>query len=122
MAGRYGFDQFSAFLSVCSLICILFGTWFSAFLYWGGFALLAYCYYRTLSRDFCKRRTENSKYLFYRSKVTAWFGKYRMRFKQRKQYKYFRCPGCRQELRVPRGRGSIAITCPKCHTHFTKKS
>ena len=122
MAGRYGFDQFSAFLSVCSLVCILLGTWFSAVLYWGGLALLAYFYYRTLSRNFYQRRAENSKYLLYRGKVTAWFGKYRMRFKQRKQYKYFRCPGCRQELRVPRGRGSIAITCPKCHTHFTKKS
>ena len=52
MAGRYGFDQFSAFLSVCSLVCILLGTWFSAVLYWGGLALLAYCYYRTLSRNF----------------------------------------------------------------------
>ena len=60
MAGRYGFDQFSAFLSVGSLVCILLGTWFSAVLYWGGLALLAYCYYRTLSRNFYQRRAENS--------------------------------------------------------------
>ena len=25
-------------------------------------------------------------------------------------------------LRVPRGRGKISITCPKCHNQFIKKS
>ena len=33
---------------------------------------------------------------------------------QRKQYKFFKCPMCKQEVRVPRGHGKICITCPKC--------
>ena len=122
MAGRYGFDQFSAFLSVCSLVFIVLGAWLSPILYWAGLALLVYGYYRMLSRNLSARYAENQKYMVYRGKVTARFGKYQMRFQQRKQYKYFRCPGCRQELRVPRGRGQLEITCPKCHTRFTKKS
>ena len=45
-----------------------------------------------------------------------------MRFKQRKDYHYYRCPKCGQQLRVPRGRGKISITCPKCGNQFIKKS
>ena len=39
-----------------------------------------------------------------------------------KVYRYFKCPHCRQSIRVPRGRGRISITCPKCGTSFIKKS
>jgi len=39
-----------------------------------------------------------------------------------KTHRYYRCPGCRQRLRVPRGRGNIVITCPKCHREFTKRT
>ena len=40
----------------------------------------------------------------------------------RKLYHYYRCPKCRQKLRVPRGRGRIQISCPRCGTQFIKKS
>ena len=40
----------------------------------------------------------------------------------RKLYHYYRCPQCRQKLRVPRGRGRIQISCPRCGTQFIKKS
>ena len=39
-----------------------------------------------------------------------------------KQYRYFRCPGCRQVVRVPRGKGKINIRCPKCSRQFIKKT
>ena len=48
--------------------------------------------------------------------------KQQVRFKQRKDYHYYRCPQCGQQLRVPRGRGKISITCPKCGHQFIKKS
>lgn len=33
-------------------------------------------------------------------------------------YHHFVCPCCVQKLRVPRGRGRVEVTCPKCKTVF----
>lgn len=122
MSGRYGFDRFSGFLSVCALVLVVLGALFSSLLYLLGLLTLGYCYFRILSRNIQKRYQENSKYLAWEAKVSGWFSVRRMRFQQRKQYRYFRCPHCGQQLRVPRGRGKISITCPKCATQFVKKS
>lgn len=122
MSGRYGFDRFCGFLSFCSLLLVVLGALFSPLLYWLGLITLGYCYFRMLSRNTQKRYQENLKYLALESKVTGWFGTRKTRFQQRKQYHYYRCPQCRQQLRVPRGRGKISITCPKCGTQFIKKS
>lgn len=122
MSGRYGFDRFCGFLSFCSLLLVVLGALFSPLLYWLGLITLGYCYFRMLSRNTRKRYQENLKYLALESKVTGWFGTHRARFRQRKQYHYYRCPQCGQQLRVPRGRGKISITCPKCGTQFIKKS
>ena len=122
MSGRYGFDRFSGFLSVTSLVLVVLGALFSPLPYWLGLILLGYCYFRILSRNAQKRYQENLKYLQWEGKVTSWVSTRKMRFKQRKQYHYYRCPHCGQQLRVPRGRGKISITCPKCSTQFIKKS
>ncbi len=37
-------------------------------------------------------------------------------------YKYFNCPNCNQKVRVPKGKGKIEITCPKCRTTFIRKT
>ena len=36
--------------------------------------------------------------------------------------RYFLCPRCRQTVRVPRGKGRILITCPKCKEKFQRKT
>ena len=105
-----------------SLILIVIGAWVSPVLYWLGLAAIVYSYFRILSRNTRKRYSENLKYLSYQNRVTTWFGKQQVRFRQRKDYHYYRCPQCGQQLRVPRGRGKISITCPKCGHQFIKKS
>ena len=122
MSGRYGFDQLGGFLCIASFILVIVGTWVSPVLYWLGLILLIYSYFRVLSRNRSKRYAENLKYLTLQNKVVDWANRHILRFKQRKQYRYFRCPQCGQQLRVPRGRGKISITCPKCHNQFIKKS
>ena len=122
MSGRYGFDQLNGFLCILSLILVVLGAWLSGFLYWVGLALLLWCYYRMLSRNIQKRYAENSKYLSLQNQVKDWLARQKLRFDQRKVYRYFKCPHCKQAIRVPRGRGRISITCPKCGTSFIKKS
>ena len=39
-----------------------------------------------------------------------------------REYKYFVCPGCGQICRVPKKRGKITITCPRCHASFDRRS
>ena len=39
-----------------------------------------------------------------------------------KTHKYYKCPTCKQVVRVPKGRGKIEINCPKCHTKFIKRT
>ena len=122
MSGRYGFDQLNGFLCILSLILVVLGAWLSGFLYWVGLAMLLWCYYRMLSRNIQKRYAENTKYLSLQNQAKDWLARQKLRFDQRKVYRYFKCPHCRQSIRVPRGRGRISITCPKCGTSFIKKS
>ena len=122
MSGRYGFDQLNGFLCILSLILVVLGAWLSGFLYWVGLALLLWCYYRIFSRNIQKRYAENMKYLSLQNQAKDWLARQKLRFDQRKVYRYFQCPHCRQSIRVPRGRGRISITCPKCGTSFIKKS
>lgn len=122
MSGRYGFDQLNGFLCILSLILVVLGAWLSGFLYWLGLALLLWCYYRIFSRNIQKRYAENTKYLSLQNQAKDWLARQKLRFDQRKVYRYFKCPHCKQSIRVPRGRGRISITCPKCGTSFIKKS
>lgn len=122
MSGRYGNDQFSSFLCIAALVFLVLGMFGPGFLYFIGLALLVYCYFRMLSRNVQKRYAENQWYLQKRGVVTGWFAQRKLRFSQRKSYCYFHCPQCHQEVRIPKGRGKVSITCPKCGTQFIKKS
>ena len=126
MSGRYGGDAFSNFLSLAALVVVVLGLFvpglFGMLLGWLGWAALIYSYYRIFSRNIPRRAAENRWFLTQRYAVQQRFASARTRFAQRKVYRYFRCPRCRQQLRVPRGRGRISITCPKCGTSFIKKS
>ena len=84
--------------------------------------LLAYAYFRMLSRNVYKRREENGKYIRARYKVSAALRVRHERWVQRKDYKFFTCPSCRTSLRVPRHRGKVKIVCRKCGTSFFGKT
>lgn len=122
MAGRYGGDQLGHFLAWAALVLFVLGMLFRRVFYWLGLAVLVYSYYRMFSRDIARRRYENDFYLQKRAAVLRKLGQMRNRFALRKTYRYFRCPQCRQELRIPRGRGQVSIHCPKCGADFVRKS
>ena len=121
MSGRYGGDQFSRFLSILALVLLILGLFLWGLLYYLGIAVLVYSYFRMFSRNIQKRYAENQWYLTKTAGIRDWFGHVKVRFAQRKNYRYFNCPHCKQAIRVPKGRGRISITCPKCQTQFIRK-
>ena len=123
MIGRYGTDGLNQFLSIASLVLLLIAIVSRISLFtWLGVALLGFCYYRTFSRNISKRTEENYKFYTLKDRVDNKFRGWKEQWANRKVYHYYRCPQCRQKLRVPRGRGRIQISCPRCGTQFIKKS
>ena len=122
--GRYGSDNLNLALLVLSVVISLLNTVLTFFLshsavyvsiiypllYVVVMVLLGFMLARSLSRNIQKRRKENQAFLRLRSRLFD----YRNR--------YFRCPKCRQTVRVPRKKGKISIRCPKCGEKFIRKT
>ena len=123
MAGRYGADQFSRFLSFVALALIVLNLFIRSNVLWIlGLAVLVLTYVRMFSKNYEKRRKENERYLQLKYKLTSGFRNWNDRRKQSRDYVFFRCPSCHAMLRVPRGKGKIRVTCRKCGNAFEKKT
>lgn len=125
MAGRNGNDQLNLFLSVVVLVLLVLSSFIkkiSIVLNPLCLALLGYIYFRMFSRNVYKRREENEKYIRMKYKLSVWFRMRRECWVQRKDYKFFTCPSCRANLRVPRHRGKVKIVCRKCGNSFFGKT
>lgn len=122
MAGRNGVDLFARFLCYAALVFLILGMFLGKVLRWIGIVLLIYAYFRVFSKNIAARRKENEQYFRTKTAVLNVFRDRRDRLRQRKEYAFFRCPGCKAMLRVPRGKGKIRITCRKCGRAFEKKT
>ena len=123
MMGRYGMDAFSKFLMIVWII--LWGIDIfvnSVILSLLSLGLLFYMYYRMFSRNIQKRYQENVKYLNIKNQIVSKFRSEKSLMNQRKTHHIYKCPTCKQKIRIPKGKGRICITCPKCKTEFTKVS
>lgn len=124
MYGRYGSDELNIALligavavslvnSILSLVfrySLTYVRIVSPILYLLMLGLLGWGVFRTLSRNIYARQKEN-----------RWFKQRWQRLRDRKN-RYYRCPKCRQTVRVPKGKGKISIHCPKCGEKFIKKT
>ena len=124
MYGRYGSDQLNMAILVAAVLVSLTNSVLTVFLrestVYSGivapilsvivYGLLIYSFFRMFSRNIYKRQRENRRF------TQLW-----MRLKDRNN-RYFRCPNCKQTVRVPRGRGKICTHCPKCAEKFTRKT
>ena len=122
MYGRNGTDQLGLFsLSVYVVIwmvqCVT--RWY--FLMVLEYILLFLILYRMLSRNLAKRRAENMKFLQIVRPIKNRFLSSRARFRDR-EHRYFKCPNCGQQMRVPRGKGRITVHCRSCGATFEEKS
>ena len=115
MAGRYGTDRLNMAILCTGLVVSLLsvfsrsaGMTMICFVLSYGLMIWAIC--RALSRNTYKRYQENRKFLQIFDRLKD------------RQHRYFDCPKCHQMVRVPRGKGKIAITCPRCREKFVKKT
>ena len=127
MQGRYGNDEFNRFLSIVAIVCFIlsfFGTLCTplGYAYWLGLAILIYTIIRSLSKNIRVRSKERDFYVNIKSKIVGFFKLQVRRIKEGKTSKFYRCPKCRTIIRVPKGRGRIQITCPKCRQQFIKRT
>lgn len=83
---------------------------------------MIYLYIRCFSKNYEKRYAENNRYLKYSSKLKSAFATFKRDMKIRKTHHIYRCPNCRQKIKIPKNKGRISIRCPKCYTEFIKRS
>lgn len=123
MYGRYGMDGLGQFVMWAAMICIILSWFFKGpvlnaiallLLFWG--------YFRMFSRNTQKRYQENCTYYRYVEAVKNFFRRQKSYFKQSKTHHIYKCPQCGQKIRIPRGKGKVAIRCQRCGTEFIKNS
>lgn len=124
MRGRYGADVYGTVLAYAGMgvsILALFFRKYGWLLSLLGWILLIYALWRMLSKNIWKRYAENRKFLEW---VQPMKRRWLLMQKQTKdkEHRYYLCPKCKQMVRVPKGRGKIEITCPKCKERFDRKS
>ncbi len=123
MMGRYGADQLGQLLMGSSVVLLLLSMLFRVDIFYIlALGIMGYEYYRMMSRKIGQRQAENQKFLNWRYRLAVKWNREREHFRQRKTCRFYRCPSCRQKVRVPRGKGKICITCPSCKTEFVRKS
>ncbi|MBR7122009.1 MAG: hypothetical protein IKC95_00910 [Oscillospiraceae bacterium] len=115
MQGRYGTDKLNiailtAGVIACVLAMVLQLPVVNGLLTLLSYACMVWAIFRMLSRQTYKRYEENRKYLRFIERIKD------------RSHRYYDCPRCRQTVRVPRGKGKISISCPKCKEKFIKKT
>ena len=114
MDGRYGGDKLNMMLLGAGAGCCIFSLFLrlpvSLLFTLCSYVFMFWALFRSMSRNTYKRYRENRKYLMLLQRLKD------------REHRYFDCPRCHQPVRVPRGKGKISITCPKCKEKFIKKT
>ena len=147
MKGRNGADELTIVMGFVGIVIAMIGSmariqWLS----WIAIAVIVIGVLRGLSKNTDARRKENEAFVaatanvpglgkfvaslgggaaaastskedFERAKRTA-----KKMWKGRKTTAYLKCPNCGQMLSVPKGKGKIRVTCPKCHAKMETRS
>ncbi len=114
MAGRYGTDKLNSVILWSGVIALLVSMflegWISFFLWLAAYGCMGWALFRSFSRQTYKRYEENRRFLNLLERIKD------------RDHRYFSCPKCKQQVRVPKGKGKISISCPRCREKFIKKT
>lgn len=126
MAGRYGVDELNFALMIATLILsfvrfFVRNGWVLFALMIIDVAIVTWLVYRMLSKKIFMRQKENRAFLKVwnpiKRSVSQWISR-----RKDTAHRYIRCKKCRERLRLPRGKGRIEVTCPKCRERFITKT
>ena len=126
MQGRYGFDTLNGFLFILALLVhianiFVWGYIPSIVLYAVSTALMGWAIFRSLSRNINMRSRENRIFRKAYDPVKKWVLFQIRKFRERKDFKYIKCPACKAQLRVKNQKGQHGVRCPKCRYEFKVK-
>ncbi len=122
MYGRYGVDQLSFLLLALYLVLYLCSTLLhSSFFYVLSLLPILWAIFRMFSRNVTRRRQENAQFMAVAGPAIRWVKLHRTIHRD-KEHRYFKCPNCGQQLRVPRGKGKITVSCRNCGVSFDEKT
>ena len=111
MRGRYGADELCAvcviFALVLQIILSLFDVWWLSLL---PLIPIGWTLFRIFSRNIAARRRENEII----KEIGEFYKLCKNKWRDRKTHVYFKCLSCNANLRLPKGKGDVAVTCPKC--------
>lgn len=123
MQGRYGNDELNNALYITFIVLwVITLITKKPIFYWIGLVALGYSLYRSFSRDHLKRSNERLWFLKKLEQIKKLPKQWKQRWEQRNTHKFYRCKQCGVTIRVPKGKGQIEITCPKCGNKFIERT
>ena len=121
--GAYGTDRMTrALLIIAALLLLLSFLSPLGFLYYVAFTILFYCYFRMFSKNIPARYKENEIFVKYTDRVVNFFRNIGKKDSEANAFHIYKCPSCGQKIRIPKGKGKIAVRCPKCSHEFIKRA
>lgn len=126
MRGRYGFDELGITLFIIYVILNITARFVFNFparliIQLVSLIFIGLFIFRALSRNCYQRSRENDIFKPVYTKVRDFFKITYRKFKDGRTHRYYKCPGCKAQLRVKNVKGTHTIRCPKCGYQFKKK-
>lgn len=123
MQGRYGIDSLSRFLIWTGFGLFIVNIFLeNAFIYIISLVCILITYARGFSKNYTRCRLQNEWYLEHTQGIRSLLRRGKIRWRFRKTHHIYCCKKCGQDIKIPKGKGKIMITCPKCRNEFIKKS
>lgn len=105
---RNGMDELGKAVGIITIIISLLGMLLrSSIVMTLGTCALIYLLFRILSPKNMIRQEENRKFV-------EQINLFKLKYENRKEYRIFKCKCCGRNIRVPKGRGKVEVTCPLC--------
>lgn len=123
MYGRYGTDELNRVLLIAGMVLALVSLLPFLWLLWPvGLGLMVWANIRTFSRNIPKRQAELQTYWRLKNRLKTAVNLRRRMWQDRRTHRFVKCRHCRAVLRIPRGRGTVEVGCPRCHATAAYRS